>query len=105
MREIAPDQRLPAGQADVGDAHRGQQRHQPRDLLEGEDVRAVEPRQPLRRHAVLAAEVAAVGDRHAEVADEAAVTIDERWGLEPGVLERGVLDRGAGHDPEATLLR
>ena len=52
-------------------------RDQPRDLLVGEELVAVQPRQALGGHAVLAAEVAAVGDRDAHVADRAAVAVDE----------------------------
>ena len=56
----------------------------PRDLLVGEDLVALQPRQALGGHAVLAAEVAAVGDRDAHVADRAAVPVVEglafhRW--------------------------
>ena len=80
------------------------------DLLESQDLGALEPRQPLGRHAVLAAEVAAVGDRYAQVPDLASVTVDERvalkrGALKRGALKRGALKRGAGHDPEATLRR
>jgi hypothetical protein len=76
-RELATHERLAAGQPDVGDAHRGQQPDQPLDLLEVQDLVALEPRQPLRRHAVLAAEVAAVRHRDAQIGDLASVTVDE----------------------------
>jgi len=75
--EIPSDQRLAAGQSDVMHAHRREKRDQPRDLLEREDLLAVQPGQALGRHAVLAAEVAAVGDRHAQIADRSAVTVFE----------------------------
>ena len=52
--------------------------HQPLDLLEAQHLRALQPRQPLGGHAVLAAEVAAVGDRHAQVLDAPAVAVDQR---------------------------
>ncbi len=77
LREVAAHERLAAGEADVGDAHRGEQRHQALDLLEREDLRALEPREPLGRHAVLAAEVAAVGHREAQVADGPAVSVHQ----------------------------
>ena len=76
-RELAPHERLAAGEPEVGDAHPREQRHDALDLLEAQDLVAVEPRQAVGRHAVLAAEVAAVGDRHAQVRDEAAVAVDE----------------------------
>ena len=47
------------------------------DLLEGQNLGAFKPGQALGRHAVLAAEVAAVGDRHAQIADQAAVAVAE----------------------------
>jgi hypothetical protein len=81
--QLAPHERLAAGQADVVHAHAAQQGHEPRDLLVGQQRVALQPRQPLGRHAVLAAEVAAVGDRDAHVPDGAPVTVDElvheRW--------------------------
>ena len=82
-RKLPADQRLAAGQPDVVDAHRGEQTHQPRDLLEGEDLGALEPRQALGRHAVLAAEVAAVGDRHPQIADQTAMAVPERSATDP----------------------
>src|SRR5205823_5541977 len=63
---------------DVADPHLHEQAHDALDLLEGEDLLTPEPRQPVRRHAVLAAEVAAVRDRDAQVLDPAAVPVDER---------------------------
>jgi hypothetical protein len=71
----AARERLAAGQAQVGHAHVGQQRDQALDLLEREDLLALEPRQPLGGHAVLAAEVAAVGDRQAHVCDPPAMAV------------------------------
>ncbi len=65
------------------DAHRRDQLDDPRDLLERQDLVALEPRQPLGGHAVLAAEVAAVGDRDAEIADRAAVAVVERLARHP----------------------
>ena len=77
-REVAAHERLAAGQPHVADAHRRQHAHDPRDLLEAQDLVALEPRQPLGRHAVLAAEVAAVGDRDAHVADQSSMPILQR---------------------------
>ncbi len=75
LREFAAHERLAAGQPHVVDAHPGKQRDQPRDLLERQDRGSLQPRQPFRRHAVLAAEVAAIGDRYPQVADQPAVAI------------------------------
>src|ERR1700733_5714572 len=67
--EVPADECPPAGQADIGYPHRGEDRHQPGDLLEGQDLRPLEPGQALSRHAVLAAEVAGVGDRDPQITD------------------------------------
>src|SRR5205807_8236336 len=83
LGKSAADQGLAARQPDVGDAHRCQQPYNPRDLLEREDLLALEPGQAFRGHAVLAAEVAAVGYRHAQIADQAAMAISQRLELHP----------------------
>ena len=80
-----PDQLETGIRALLFDTHYGRpQPDDPRDLLVGEQLGAVQPRQTLRRHAVLTAEVAAVGDRDADVPDLAAVPVVElrshaRW--------------------------
>ena len=76
---MRPDQRLAAGQPDrleavALDAEPGD----PRDLLVGEHLGAREPVHALRRHAVRAAEVAAVGDRDPQITDDAPVPVDQR---------------------------
>ena len=76
-RQVAPDERLAAGQPHVADAHLREQAHDALELLEGQDLVAVEPGQALGGHAVLAAEVAAIGDRDAHIADRAAVPVDQ----------------------------
>ena len=76
--ELLPNERLAAGQPHIGDAERDEQRDEALDLLEREDAGPFEPRQALGRHAVLAAEVAAVGDRDAKVADGAPVRVAKR---------------------------
>ena len=77
LREVAAGERLAAGEADVGDAEPGEQRHQPLDLLEAQDLVAIEPFHPLGRHAVATAEVAAIGDRDAQVGDRPAVGVGQ----------------------------
>ncbi len=79
--KVAPHQRFAAGQAHVADAHRRQHGHESLDLLEAEHLVALQPGQALRGHAVLAAEVAAIGDRHAHVADVAAVPVAQGLNL------------------------
>ena len=74
-REIPAHERLAAGQAHIGDSERDEQPDEALDLLEAQDLLPVEPGQALRRHAVLAAEVAAIRDGHAQVADHAPVAV------------------------------
>ena len=86
LRKLPPDQRLPARQPQVADAHRGEKPHQPLGLLEGQDLGSIEPGKPVGGHAVLAAEVAPVDHRKAQIADQPAVSVDEgitwgHWGL------------------------
>jgi hypothetical protein len=67
----APQQRLAAGEADLARAVRVEDAREPHDLLEREDLRVrqegVVGAEDLARHAVRAAEIAAVGDRDAQV--------------------------------------
>src|SRR5436189_221261 len=60
--QVAANERLAAGEPDLLDAEPGEDRDEPRDLLEGQDLVAPEPLEPFGRHAVRAAEVALVGD-------------------------------------------
>ena len=65
-RQAGPHQRLAARDADLADPEAGEQVHQPHQLVVGEELLAGQPLHPLRRHAVAAAEVAAVGDRESQ---------------------------------------
>jgi hypothetical protein len=62
--DIAPDQRLAAGEPDLADAgfHRGP--HHALDLLKGQDFLMRNEAHALPRHAVHAVQVTAVGYRH-----------------------------------------
>jgi hypothetical protein len=80
-RELLADERLSSGQAHVAHAHFGEHADETRDFLEGQDFGPFEPGQALGRHAVLAAEVAAVGHRHPEIADQTPVPVAERLAL------------------------
>ena len=77
-REVPADERLAAGQAHVG---RPSRRTDPPARAISSKVRisaALQPGQALGGHAVLAAEVAAVGDRDPQIADQATVTVPQR---------------------------
>ena len=73
--EVAAQQRLAARDAQLLHAEVDEDARDPLDLLEGEELaarqEAVVVAEDLLRHAVHAAEVAAVGDRDAEIADAA----------------------------------
>ncbi len=63
IRQVAAQQRFAAGQTDLVHAERREDVDQPLDLFEVEDVFARQPDVVRLRHAVAAAQVAAVGDR------------------------------------------
>ena len=74
--EVAAHERLAAGDPELLDAERDEDARDARDLLEGEELAPLEEpvvaAEDLLRHAVDAAEVAAVGDRDPEVAQRPA---------------------------------
>ena len=69
--QLAAQQRLPARQAHLAQAERHERGDHARNLLETQDVRArqiaVLVIEVLPRHAVAAAEVAAIGDAHPQI--------------------------------------
>jgi hypothetical protein len=80
--ELPAHERLAPGQADFAHAEAHEDAREPRDLLEAED-RAVRKEfvagvEHLARHAVDAAEIAAVGDRDAQVAHRPGARVGER---------------------------
>jgi hypothetical protein len=77
--QVAAHERLPAGQAYLLDPEPREHVHEPRDLLERQDLLAPEPLQALRRHAVGAAEVALVRDGHAHGLDLASPAVAQRF--------------------------
>ena len=88
------DQRLAAGQADPPHAPRDEDVGELDQLLEGQHVLARQERHRFR-HAITAAEVAAVGDRHAHVGDPPAEAVDHR--LENcGILNHARPSAGTG---------
>ena len=76
-RQVAAQQRLAAGQAHLVHAEVEEHVGQRGDLAEVQDVLAREPDVLLLRHAVAAAEVAAIGDRDAQVAQHAAARVED----------------------------
>ena len=78
--EVAAQERLAAGDPDLLDAVGDEGAREPLDLLEGEQLlavhEAVAAAEDLLRHAVDAAEVAAVRDRDAQVAERPAQGVE-----------------------------
>ena len=78
--EVAAQERLAAGQTDLLDAQVDESARQPGDLFERHQLLATEElevaAEDLARHAVRAAEVAAVGDRDAKVAQRTAEGVE-----------------------------
>jgi hypothetical protein len=76
-RQVGAHRGLPAGEPDAVDAERKADSREARDLLVGEEVVLGQPRHALGGHAVDAAQVAAVGDRDAQVTHRASVGVDQ----------------------------
>ena len=76
-RQLAAQQRLAAGEADLVDAERRGTRRPARAIsLEVEQILARQPGVVLLRHAVLAAEIAAIGDRQPQVPQRARAGVE-----------------------------
>ena len=77
-RQVAAEQRFAAGQPHLVDAETQELIDEPIDLLELQDVLARQPDVVLLGHAVLAAQVAAIGDRQPEIGQRPLVGV-ENW--------------------------
>src|SRR5687768_4238737 len=75
--DVAPHERLAAGEAELAHAALDEHRAEAVELLEGEEV-ALREEMHVLRHAVEAAEVAAVRHRDAQIGDRPPERIDER---------------------------
>src|SRR5690606_10748211 len=79
--EVLAHERLAASEPELPDPLGHEYAGDPRDLLEGQEgglrQEGVVPAEHLARHAVGAAEIAAIGDRNAQVAQPAAETVGE----------------------------
>ena len=104
--DAAPHQRLAAGQAQLGHALGDEGAAQPVEFLEAEQIGLRQKRHVLR-HAIDAAEIAAVGHRDAQIGDGARKRIDQRARAGAGAIEfeRGVpLANAIIHPREADFL-
>ena len=88
-------------EAMFGHAQADEQAHQPRDLVKPQQVVAGHHGRAVGGHAVGAAEVAAVGDRHPQVVDMPGLQVDqpERIAAEPGQVAG---DHGGHAAPSST---
>ena len=77
-RQVGPHERLAAGEPQPPHAHLRDDAHEPRDLLERQNLVPRLEADVLVRHAVEAADVAAIGDADPQAAVHAAEAVDER---------------------------
>ena len=77
FRQIAAEQRLAAGEADAIETRFREEIAELTDLLERQHVRARQPDVLVLRHAVVAPEVAAIGDRNPQVAERPAEGVED----------------------------
>src|ERR1043165_2699943 len=78
--QVAPQQRLATGEPYLVDAERRRDFDEARDLLERQQLAPVHERN-IFRHAISAAQVAAIGNADAQVIVHTAKRVDERSGL------------------------
>ena len=91
--EVAAQQRLAAGEPDLVDAERHEHIHERGDLLEMQHVLARQPDVLVLRHAVLAADVAPVGDRQPQIAERTIEgVLQEHWMIISGGSALAALD-------------
>ena len=95
--QVAPDERLAAGDPELRRAEPDEDAGQPLDLLERQDELARQEREvapeDLLGHAVDAPEVAAVGDRDPQVVDRPAEPVARAGSVEVDEREGGALHR------------
>ena len=78
LGEAPPQQRLTAGEADVADTeHLDTDADQADELFIGQSLIRRQPVEAFGRHAVFAAQIAAVGQRHAQVSGNPPVLVDQ----------------------------
>ena len=76
--DVAADERLAPGQANLVDAQVDNDPHEAFDLLESEQLAAVHELGVVGRHAIEAADIAAIGHADPQVRVHAAEAVDER---------------------------
>ena len=96
QRQVVPHQRFAAGEPNLVDAQPGHDAHEPLDFLEREQLMARLELHVLGRHAIEAANVAAIGDADPQVRVHAAEGVDQ-WCGNGGRRDRSVTIASA-HD-------
>ena len=94
LLDAAPHQRLASGEADLGHAEAHEQRRQTLDLLEAEQVVLGQQLHAFLRHAVPAAQVAALGYRDAQVGVRAAEPVEQPLHARVAPNRQAVRSRG-----------
>ena len=87
-RQIAAQQRLAAGQPHPGHPFADEDAGQAIDLLEAQEIRARQPHVLRLGHAIEAAQVAAIGDRHAQCAQWAVERVEHGHLSDYGIRRR-----------------
>jgi hypothetical protein len=86
LRQILAQQRFAAGEAQLAHAQRDRDSHEALDLLESENFLPRLELHALFRHAIEAADIAAVGHANSQVIVDAAVSVNKRsHDVRPGI--------------------
>src|SRR5215468_3039815 len=102
-RQVAPQERLAAGEPDLVDAEIHEDVDERAELLEVEDLLARQPDVVLLGHAVAAAQVAAVGHRDPEVAQRTLKDVADRHQRAPAVTASSAAARSHSRSSPAFL--
>jgi hypothetical protein len=77
-RQVAADEGFAPGEANLSETQRHGDAHEPLDLFEGEQLAAIHELHVLGRHAVKAADIAAISDADPQICVHAAEGVDQR---------------------------
>jgi hypothetical protein len=91
LNHILADQGLPAGYADFRYPPARRDGGDAEDFFVPQHLRMTELRDPLARHAVLAPEIAAVGNRNSEIIDFPVMGVDQRFHLEREKIAKKII--------------
>ncbi len=89
--QVVPDQRFTTRQPDLRQSQRHGDAHEPLHFLETEQILAVHELHVFGRHAVKAANVAAIGDANPQVGVDATEAVNQLFGHDGVLFERRCL--------------